>query len=183
MKKLFSDKSGFTLVEIIAVLVIAGVLSVFAIYGISLSVKAFMFSKDASNTMGKGQVAMMRMTKEFKNIFSVSSGSTTAISYKMYRDRNDDGDADAENHTLSWEGNTLFYEYGDEYGDEKITLVDGVSDFKLRYFYFDSSNVLKETSSWNQSTTTTRIIEVTMSLSAGETSSDFTARIVPRNIP
>jgi prepilin-type N-terminal cleavage/methylation domain-containing protein len=174
MIKLIFNKSGFSLVEIISVLVIAGFLVLVGSFGITSAVKSYFFQKNNSETAYKGQVAMMRISKEFKNLTLVTSGQGTSISivYDVYRN------GTIQNHKLSWggtSGDPLLY---DDFSNNGNILVDQVKNFELEYY--DSYNDTAPGSTWSSST---RVIGVTLDIGADNRSSVFTGKITPRNLP
>lgn len=57
-------QKGFTLIEMICVLVIAGILSAIAGLGIVNLMQGYLFSKDNATISAKAQVAMARITRE-----------------------------------------------------------------------------------------------------------------------
>ena len=85
MKKIISN-NGFTLIEIIASLVIIGFLSVLFSVGTGKIFQGFVNSRDNADTSMKAQLALSRMAKELRSVDSVSSGSQTAMTYSYIRD-------------------------------------------------------------------------------------------------
>jgi len=175
MKKLICNKLGFSLIELIIVLVISSLLVLVGSLGVTNAIKSYLSKKIDSETAYKGQMAMMRMSKEFKNLTSVASGkgTSTAIEYVAYRN------GTTETHKLSWNGasgDPLLY---DDFSNNGIPLVDQVSNFGLEYY--DSYNDLNPDSTWGSST---RMIRVTLGLLGTENiTSVFTGKTTPRNLP
>ena len=175
MIKLFSSKSGFTFIELIAVLVISGVLILFGSIGIMKVVKIYFSQKTNSEISYKGQLAMIRTSKEFRNLTRVATGKgkTTSIVYDIYRN------AKLETHKLSWTGtigDPLLY---DDFSNNGNILVDSVKNFKLEYY--DAYNDKDPAPIWNSSTI---LIKVTLDLiGVDNISSVFTGKIAPRNLP
>ncbi len=175
MKNIIYNKSGFTLIELISVMIIAGFLVLIGSMVMINAVKSYITDKTTSNLAGKGQIAMMRISKEFKNLTSVTPGksSSTSIQYQIYRN------GSVETHKLSWggtAGDSLLYNKFLFFGD---ILVDKVKNFQLAYydFYNDSS----PNSAWVSSS---KVIGVTLELlSVDNTSFIFTEKIMPRNLP
>ena len=162
MKKVASEK-GFTLIEIIAVLILVSILAVFAGMGIVSIVEGFFFTKMNAATVQKGQAAIVRLDKEFSNITSVSSGNAASINFTSYK-QGVEG-----THVVSWAGNDLTLD-----GD---TLTDNVSEFDLGYY--DSFDGAKQ-STWSSSR---KVIEITLKLKgANDVVSEFKSRVVPRNL-
>jgi prepilin-type N-terminal cleavage/methylation domain-containing protein len=168
INKKFKSESGFTLIEIIASLVILGLLGgTISVLILGRVVDAFYLTKTNAETAQKGQIALNRLTNEFTNIITVNSADSISINFtsRSYVD----GTLQA-GRNVSLVNNTLFID-----GD---ILVDNVSSFVLTYYDdFSSSG----STSW--SPTTSKVIEFTLSLvGANNTVSVFTGRVVPRNL-
>jgi prepilin-type N-terminal cleavage/methylation domain-containing protein len=168
MTKLIYNKSGFSLIELIFVMIIAGFLVLFGSLGIMSAVNSYFFQKTNSETAYKGQLAMIRISKEFRNLTTVAAGHSTSIDYNTYREGN------PVSHKLSWDGNS-----GDPLLYDNNALVDSVEKFKLEYFNaYDDDD---PPSSWSSST---KMIGITLELiGADKTSSVFSSKIAPRNLP
>ena len=160
-----SGEKGFTLIEVIVSLVLAGIVGAIAVMGTVSVVKGYVFTKVNSATSQKGQAAMVRIVKELNVVNSVTSGNANRITFNSYRN------GALVTHTISWAGtinNPLLLD-----GD---VLMDRVSNFVMAYY--DTYNSQAQ-SNWSSSR---RLIEVTLSIQgADNVSSDFTARVVPRN--
>lgn len=175
MIKLISNKSGFSLIELIVVMIISGLLVLFGSMGIMSVVNNYFSQKKNSETAYKGQLAMIRISKEFRNLATVTSGQgmSRSIVYAIYRN------GILETHKLSWEGasgDPLLY---DDFSNNGNVLVDLVKNFKLEYY--DAYNDPTPASTWSSSTI---LIGVTLELIGKENiSSVFTSKIAPRNLP
>ena len=163
-KKTWCQK-GFTLVETIAVLILVGIIAVFAGMGITSVIEGFLLTKMNAETTQKGQVALTRIVKEFTVINSVDSGasSATSITFTSYKQ------GVAGIHVVSWVGDNLSLD-----GD---ILTDHVIGFDLGYY--DFYNGTKQ-STW---ASTRKVIEITLSIrGAKDVISVFTDRVAPRNL-
>ena len=175
MIKLISNKSGFSLIELIFVMIIAGFLVLFGSLGIMSAVNNYFSQKKNSETAYKGQLAMIRISKEFRNLTTVASGqgTSTSIVYDIYRT------GTLETHQLSWggtSGDPLLY---DDFSNNGNILVDSVENFELEYY--DAYNDVTPASTWTSSTI---MIGVTLELLGKDNiSSVFTSKIAPRNLP
>ena len=172
MFKLIFNKSGFSLIELISVLVISGLLVLFGSYGLISAINSYFFQKTNSETAYKGQIAMTRISKDFRNLTSAISGTATSIDYKIYRNGVE------ETHKLSWDGSSgdpLLY---DDFSNNGNILTDSVKDFKLEYY--DSYDDSSPESTWQSST---KLIGVSLEIIGAENkSSVFTDKMRPRNL-
>jgi len=82
------SKSGFTLIEAIVALILAGIMAAVAGIDLVYVVQGYLFTRANAATLQKGQIAMSRITLELKNISLVSSPST-ATSVTFYSFKND----------------------------------------------------------------------------------------------
>ena len=160
-----SSQAGFTLIETIVVLILVGIIAVFAGMGITSVMEGYLLTKMNAETTQKGQVALTRLVKELTVISSVDSGasSATTITFTSYKQ------GIAGTHVVSWIGDNLLLD-----GD---ILTDHVSGFDLGYY--DSYNGAKQCT-W---ASTRKMVEVTLSIrGAKDVISVFTDRVAPRNL-
>jgi len=75
------NAKGFSLIEVIAVLVIMGILAVGLSMGLIKGVEQYLFAGEATEISQKAQVAMARIKKELVGIISVDSISGNQIRY------------------------------------------------------------------------------------------------------
>ncbi|SDU10376.1 prepilin-type N-terminal cleavage/methylation domain-containing protein [Desulfobacula phenolica] len=76
------DKSGFTLVEIITVIVLLGIIGLFSSMFLNSGVKTFLFSRTNSQTALNASIALNRIGLELKDIKNVSIQPNVSIAYK-----------------------------------------------------------------------------------------------------
>ena len=162
----FRDQSGFTLIEIIVVIIILGVIGSLAGMGVSSLAQGFIAVRDTAETMGKGQMAVTRLVKEFGAIRSVTAAPTvgfppvgTSITYRR-------SDSPTTDRTVVWAGGTNPLRL------EGQILSDEVTNFAIRYF-----NNYNDVNSSAYSATDTAIIEVAVTMRGGTV---LTNRIVLR---
>ncbi|MEO5359138.1 MAG: type II secretion system GspH family protein [Nitrospirota bacterium] len=166
-KTYIADEKAFTLIEIVVTIVIMGIVSVFAGYGITQVTSGYVYAKVNAETQQKALLAMNRIERELIILSSVTttSSSPTSITYTSYKQS-----ATSTSHILALLGTTITLD-----GD---TLVDLVSSFTLSYLdTFDDS---APSQTWKS---TSKVIQYTISLKDknGNTTS-FTNRVVPRGL-
>ena len=169
INKKFMNENGFTLIEIIASLVILGLLGgTISVLVLGRVVDGFYLTKTNVETAQKGQIALNRLTKEFTNIVTVSS-SVPPVLISFTRSYGDGTLQVQADRNVSLVNDTLLID-----GD---ILVDNVSSFELRYYDdFSSSNP----TSWSSKS---KVIEFTLSLvGANNAVTVFTSRVAPRNL-
>jgi prepilin-type N-terminal cleavage/methylation domain-containing protein len=161
------DASGFTLIEVIASIILVGIVATFFIINVANLVEGYLFTKDNVNTSLGAQVAMSRLMKELCSIDSVSSGSKTSMTYSFVKDGNS-----VSNRTVSWAGST-----DDPLLLGGIVLAENVDDFQISYHqsHNDSGDY-----AWNG---TEKTIGITLSVTgASDVVSSFSFRVAPRNL-
>jgi len=163
MPRRLGKQQGFSLIEMIVVLILVGVLAAMAGMGIVAVVEGYVFSRLNAATVQKGQIAIAKIVKEFNNISSVTAASSSSITFTAYRA------GVAYTHTITFTGNTVTYD-----GD---VVTDQVNSFDLGYY--DTYNGTKA-ATW---TATRKVIQITISLAgAGGFVSQFQERVTPRNL-
>ncbi|PKN89198.1 MAG: hypothetical protein CVU51_01430 [Deltaproteobacteria bacterium HGW-Deltaproteobacteria-1] len=75
------NANGFSLIEVIAVLVIMGILAVGLSMGLIKGVEQYLFASEATQLSQKAQLAMARIKKELTGVTHVSSISGNQIRY------------------------------------------------------------------------------------------------------
>ncbi len=174
IKRRLSDQRGFSLIEMIMVLVLMGLTGVIASFGIMRLMEGFVFTRDASSVAGRGQLAMLRLSDEFRKIKSVSSGTATAITFTAVHDDDGDGVTNPFTATVSLDGSSNLMMNS---GSNDI-LVDGVQNLNLQYY--DPSDLNNPASTWSNSHW---IIGINLTLKGPEGSNPILkTRIAPRNI-
>jgi len=166
--KLLRNNKGFTLIEIIAVLVLTGMLTAIAGLGLAQMAKSFIFAKESRDTLQKGQVAMLRILKELVNArsSSITGSSDTSITFLT------EHSSGPQTYTLSLNGFNLEVQSG----AGTFILTDDVNSFDLNYYSTYNG------ASFNSWQADSRIIEVALVLDGAEgTTSSFSVRVAPRN--
>jgi len=147
-----SHQKGFTLLEIIAALILVGIIGATLGIGITQIINGFVFSKKNAETARKAQLAMIRLVKELKsaNISDTPLPTATSITFS--------GDA---TYTVSWSaGNPLTMK--NPLTMDSYILTDNVSDFKLTYYDLYNSSAAAYSAS------ATKLIGITLKLKGAE---------------
>lgn len=132
------NEAGFSLIELISVMILLGIAGSMASLGLVTFIKSFTATKDTNYTAGKAQMAMLRMIKEMTAIETVTSATASAITFTS---RHGPNSSDLKTYTLSLSGGNLILNDG----TNSDVLTDQVSAFSLSYAPdFDSA----PTSSW-----------------------------------
>jgi prepilin-type N-terminal cleavage/methylation domain-containing protein len=82
MRKL-TDKKGFTLIEMIMVLIIMGIAGISLVNIIIYSMQSYIFARNADQLSQKAQLAMARIKVELINASEVSVASASQITFKL----------------------------------------------------------------------------------------------------
>lgn len=165
MRSILGKNSGFTLVEMIAVMVLVGILTAVVGTGSVQMVRGMIFTKMNAVTIQKGQMTMTKLVKEFTNINigGITAADATSITFSSVKG------GTVGTHTVMLSGNTVTFD-----GD---ILTDQVDHFSLGYY--DNFDGAAQTT-WRSSR---RIIEITLGLKgADDVVTVFRERVKPRNI-
>lgn len=153
---------GFSILELIMVLVLVGILGLMGTMGFVHFSKGFVMAKDTAAVSAKGQLAMMRLAKEIQSLSSASAATSTRLAYTALRS------SGSENHEVRLAGANLLF-------DNQI-LVDRVSSFTINYYNAFNSG----SSSWSAST---RLLELNLTLNGPEnTPVSLQTRVALRNV-
>jgi len=82
----FRDKRGFTLLEVIVVLVILGVVVAGLSGAIIYGAQHFIFAREANQLSQKAQLALARMKREMVDVKSINAAGATSIQYILSTD-------------------------------------------------------------------------------------------------
>jgi prepilin-type N-terminal cleavage/methylation domain-containing protein len=167
IRKVKLDARGFTLIEVIASLILLGIMAVVAGLGIVQITKQYVFAQKAGETAQVAQVAMARMVKELALVRGTTTGTTAGLTSIYFYTPSLTG------RSISWAG-----------GSNSPILVNGqnmienVTDFKLRYYNtYDDTTVAQP-----YGETTTVMIGITFTVTGADgIPSTFTGRAFVRN--
>lgn len=82
------NESGFTLIEIIVVLVLVGIVAAIAAMGFVTGIQGYLFAREMAPTSQKANLTMSRLTRELLEISTVTSATANSIRFSnIYGDR------------------------------------------------------------------------------------------------
>ena len=114
---------GFTLLEIILVILLIGIITVFAGLGMIQVMRGYTLYTTGTEVSRKSQFAMARIVREFSLIDQIVSGGQTTIEYSIRNPQN--SFAPLTGRTLAYSGNSVTL--------NGYPLADNVTDFTLEY--------------------------------------------------
>jgi prepilin-type N-terminal cleavage/methylation domain-containing protein len=134
--RVFSNQSGFTLIEIIIVMIILGILTVGGVFGLNEVTNGYQRTQANAASTQKAQNALDRMVIELSHItysssgarYNVTAGSGSSLTYTANFGGSD------ETHTIDQSGNLARFDT-----DNTKILTDGVVTNGLQFSYFDGN--------------------------------------------
>ncbi|MCF8026526.1 MAG: prepilin-type N-terminal cleavage/methylation domain-containing protein [Desulfobacteraceae bacterium] len=180
MQKAGKNEQGFTLIEIIAVIVLVGVISAVLGMAIVQGVKSYVFGRTNVAISQKAQLALARMDRELRALTDIDTNSDgTCIRYKRET-------AAPEFRTIGIQADSVRINVIDgsdapcpSAGDPGSLLLDNVSSFTLQY-EDDAGNLLANPPTLLENLRAIHI-ELTVSrIDSGRTES-FSVVVSPRN--
>ena len=154
-------KMGFTLIEIVATLLLVALLAASAVISMLPMTQGLMQVRDNVAAAQKARLALARLSREFTTISEVVSSGPHAITYDFLVPAG--AWYATVRHTLSWSGTP-----GDPLLLEGVPLTDDVADFALAL-----DDAPGAATNW--------VVAVALQSQVGIHA--FSNRIVPRNIP
>jgi len=79
----YVNEKGFTLIEIVMVIVILGVIGAFTFQFVALGVQAFKKSRDRKDLYDQGRLALERMVRELRDTKEVTDCSSDSITFRV----------------------------------------------------------------------------------------------------
>ena len=158
-------RAGFTMIELIAVIVLVGALTIAAGMVMIPMVNAMRVAQQNVDSLQKAQFALARITRELTTVSNVVSGTARAMTYDTL-----DSTGQPHRHTLAWSGTA-----GEPVTLDGAPLTDDVSQFGLSYFAAPGST---PASTWSASLPNVRVV-----LGLGNTPMTFTNGVHMRNLP
>ena len=80
-KTWYGDQQGFSLVELVASLVIAGILAVAITTIVVTAIDGYVFSRESADVSQKGQLALSRMRLELIDATAISTATANKIAF------------------------------------------------------------------------------------------------------
>lgn len=146
---------GFTLIEIVASLVIMGIIAMFGTNLLTNVVRGYTRARNADEVVQKAQMALQRMTVEFTQLIpSGAIGNAANITYNF----------NGTNCFIFQNGNTIVYRYN----GTNYTLVDGVANGSLQFRYYVSYSATALSSFSNN--TSINLVGITFNMQGDDTS-------------
>ena len=173
VKIIRNNQTGFTLIEIIATLIIGGVLASVAGLGMVQAIDAYLFTRDAGAMAQKAQATYARLSKTLINVSDLDVAASTMGSKMTLTVERDDADVEE---TLEFTGTLLTLKIG----TATYTLLDGLAAGASSFTY-----LMNDGTAWTTSDDLedlSRIgVGITMASSSGKTVA-FSGSYVPRNL-
>jgi len=127
-RKVIESKKGFTLIEVIAVLLIVGVMAALGGLGMVQAVKGYLTVKQNAAITQKAQLAMSRITKEIIEMVNVPSAASSTVLPITNCSANV-----CEVRTVGLDSGAVKIAFGSNTLANGDTLMDNVRNFTLRY--------------------------------------------------
>ena len=153
--------SGFTLIELVIVIVLTGIIGAIATKMLAQGLNAYLTSKNVADADWQGRLALERMTRDIRAVRSPTDIALATSSQFTFTDSNGSSVA----YTLS--GSNLMR--------NSQALANGIST--LTFQYYDETGVITAI------TTAIRYISITLNVTQGNSNMSFTTSVYPRNLP
>ena len=159
-------KIGFTLVEMICVLLLLGIIGLLSTRVFTNMVKGYTLAKNSDAAVQKAQNAMQRMTIDFTYMLvNVSSGTSNTITYNTSLNN-------ALQISIYQSGNIIYYSFsGGIY-----PLADGVKSNSLQFAYYNTYNSPAD----NAMTSGTSLIGIRYTMVGSDANSGFSQTYATR---
>lgn len=130
-RNLRAREVGFSLLEVICVLVLLGVIVLLSTQMFTNAIRGYTLARNSDAAVQKAQNAMQRLTIDFTYLdVNMSSGNANAITYNTTLDN-------SVQIVVFQSGNTIVYRYA----GANYVLTDGVKASTLAFTYYNAYNV------------------------------------------
>ncbi len=127
----FQSQRGFTLIEIIVVMIVLGIMALMGSFGLGRAIEGYNLARENSEVSQKAQIALDRLVVELSHIpfntvtarYNISAGTAGSLTYTA-----NFGGAD-EIHTFTQAGNQVLL--------DNLPLTDLVTANGLQFSYLD----------------------------------------------
>ena len=142
---------GFTLVEVIVVLVLMGILAVGLSMGLIQGVQNYIFASAASQLSQKAQLALARINKELIDATAITTASGNQVDYEL---TSSDG-TKTQCSIVNVNGQILLIS-----GGTRPVLIDNVNTGSTLFTYFQSDN----TTAWTTANTFSQLAQIRVNI-------------------
>jgi len=160
MKRLINQQKGFTLIEMIAVLIIVGIMAVFAGFGIITAVNGYMFSKNNAAISGKAQMALARIHLELVECVNCTwvSGATVSMPIRNTLELKCGNDCYNRDRYIRLNNDNGNIEISTDNYTTTDILIDSVNAFTMKYNTDDKYKSIVVTMSLNHPDSATPVV-------------------------
>lgn len=175
-KNLSRQNDGFTLIEMLCVMILLGILGVVSLRVFTNLVQSYATVRNSDAAVQKAQIALQRMTIDFTYLdigTTVGRSAQNSITYNVNIASSDNIPI-----TINQANNTILYSFS---GSSYI-LTDGIKENSLCFNYYDAYDA----SSSNTTTNATKLIGISFSTVGDDTTlgfqSDYSTRVTINKI-
>jgi len=182
----FTDKQGFTLIEMIVVLLIMGIVALVLSNVIVYSMQAYIFARNADQSSQKAQLAMARIKVELTDITAIATATPTQVTYTVPKSSAPLSCATAAGcqYTILFSGNQVTLQDVTNSGTARV-LIDGLTannngNTFLTYYQSDGTTTWTTANNFSTLGRIQVIIALDNETGSGVTSLKYESSINPR---
>jgi prepilin-type N-terminal cleavage/methylation domain-containing protein len=124
--KIFTEKRGFTLIELVTAMVVIFILSAFTGMGFVYMIHGYVVAKKNADTVQNAEIILARLAKELKSTGSITSGNQTSLTFRS-KSTATPTNPEGQSIVLSWNNNQ-------ELSLDTDVLANHVAAFYLKYY-------------------------------------------------